>query len=267
MSHALLRRIDRYLDAVPRSAATPQPIGGLSLFVPANPAGWRYYARPQPEGPAPTADDVIRTRKRRRELGLPEEFEWVDELSPTMSAAVGGAGLGVELRPLMVLDDPAALPTARGDVRIAGQDDDLAVLSAVQEVGFGHAGTAAGEAGRAALEAAAARQKPAALEFLSARIRDGLTVYAWAAADGMPVATGAHQPLDGVTEIVGVATLPAYRRRGLGAVVTAALVADALDSGVETVFLSAADDDVARMYASVGFRRVGTVGAAVPTPD
>ena len=91
-------------------------------------------------------------------------------------------------------------------------------------------------------------------------------MYAWAGADGIPVATAAHQPLDGVTEIVGVATLPAYRRRGLGAAVTAALVADALERGVETVFLSAADEDVARMYASVGFRRVGTAGVAVPAP-
>ena len=92
----------------------------------------------------------------------------------------------------------------------------------------------------------------------------GKTVYAAAWVDGIPVCVGGHQPVGDVTEVVGVATLPAYRRRGLGAAVTAALVADALERGVRTVFLSAADDDVARMYGSVGFRQVGSVGAASP---
>jgi len=94
----------------------------------------------------------------------------------------------------------------------------------------------------------------------------GLTVAAAARASGVLAAVGWHQPLEGASEIVGVATLPAFRRRGLGAAVTGALVADALERGVETVFLSADDDDVARVYARVGFRRVGTACAAsVPT--
>ena len=147
-SEALLRRLDRYLDAVPRTAARPERLGaGLVLFVPANPAGWRYYARPQPGGPPPTADDVAAARRRQRELGLPEEFEWVGELSPAMSEAVKGAGLGVELRPLLVLDDPAALARAGHDVHIAGPDDDLALICAVQVVGFGNPGTAVEQPG------------------------------------------------------------------------------------------------------------------------
>jgi predicted GNAT family acetyltransferase len=61
-----------------------------------------------------------------------------------------------------------------------------------------------------------------------------------------------------VAEIVGVATLPAVRRQGLGGAVTALLVEHALSIGVETVFLSAASDDVARVYERLGFRRTGT---------
>jgi predicted GNAT family acetyltransferase len=59
-------------------------------------------------------------------------------------------------------------------------------------------------------------------------------------------------------EIAGVGTLPAYRRRGLASAVTAALAIDAFDRGIEVVWLSAADVDVAAMYARIGFRRVGT---------
>ena len=43
-----------------------------------------------------------------------------------------------------------------------------------------------------------------------------------------------------------------------GAAVTAALVADARAKGVRTVFLSAQDDTVARVYERVGFAQVGT---------
>ena len=61
-----------------------------------------------------------------------------------------------------------------------------------------------------------------------------------------------------MTEVTGVGTLPAARRRGIGAAVTGQLVEDARERGAELVFLSAADDDVARMYERLGFRRIAT---------
>ena len=79
--------------------------------------------------------------------------------------------------------------------------------------------------------------------------------------DGV-LATGRTLPLDGVTEVMGVATLPCARRQGLAAAVTAALVADARALGVRTVFLTASSPAVARGYERVGFRRVGTGWAA-----
>ncbi len=69
---------------------------------------------------------------------------------------------------------------------------------------------------------------------------------------------GSHSPRAEVTEVTGVAVLPAARRRGVGANLTAALAADARRRGVETVFCSAASQAVARVYQSIGFRRVGT---------
>lgn len=84
--------------------------------------------------------------------------------------------------------------------------------------------------------------------------------------DGAPVCTGRYSALDGVAEIVGLGTLPAYRRRGLGAAVTAALTADAHGGGVEVVFMSAGDADVARIYRRLGFTEVGTACIAAP-PD
>ncbi len=45
---------------------------------------------------------------------------------------------------------------------------------------------------------------------------------------------------------------------------TVALVADSQARGVGTVFLVAGDDDSARGYERVGFRRVGTACATAP---
>jgi predicted GNAT family acetyltransferase len=97
---------------------------------------------------------------------------------------------------------------------------------------------------------------------LRERLAAGLTVTVAAFVEGEPVAVGSHQPLEGATEIVGVATLPSFRRRGLGTAVTSTIARDAYERGVDTVLLSAGDDVIARVYGRVGFRTVGRVGAA-----
>ncbi|MGZ5345586.1 MAG: GNAT family N-acetyltransferase, partial [Actinomycetota bacterium] len=72
----LLRRIDAYLDAVPRSAVRTEAVGPFTLFVQEG-NGWRYYARPTPGAEAFTPSDVESVRARQRELGQPEAIEWV----------------------------------------------------------------------------------------------------------------------------------------------------------------------------------------------
>ena len=73
-------------------------------------------------------------------------------------------------------------------------------------------------------------------------------------------AVGSHQPVGDVTEIVGVATLPTARRRGLGAAVTAAVVDDARRGGAASCSCrrAAPPRDV---YARLGFTRIGTAGS------
>src|SRR5512132_1070275 len=82
-------------------------------------------------------------------------------------------------------------------------------------------------------------------------------------ADG-PVCVGSHQPVGDVTEIVGVGTPSCARRHGLGAAVTSRVVEDADDRSVGTVFLSAGSEDIARVYARLGLRRIGTACIAEP---
>jgi ribosomal protein S18 acetylase RimI-like enzyme len=261
----LLDRIDAYLDAVPRALSRTEEIGPLILFV--STTAWPYYARPRRDAEGPVRDqDVRAVLVRQAELGVPVAFEWVTERTPGMPAAASAAGLRVSTYPLLVLDPatPVRPPVLPGvEVRALGPDDDaLAAALAVQHVGFAAAGTGAGPAGIAERDAVGAPEELAAVR---SNLRGELSVVVVAGDDrDGPLCVGMHQPVGAATEIVGVATLPAARRRGLGAAVTAALVLDARARGAQLVFLSAGSDDVARVYERVGFRRVGHAGAAEP---
>jgi GNAT superfamily N-acetyltransferase len=258
MDTELLEQIEDYYDAVPRSAADTEDLGPFTLFI--SRGGWPYYARPRRgyAGPPATVQDVLRVRARQRERDLPETFEWVGELVPGLVEKVESSGLPVEQLPLMTLSGPvAAAPVSDVRVRIVTPDDpDLARITATVTLGFRSPGTEIGPVGPAERDAAAAGDEEDGR--LRERLRSGLTVMAVAEDASGPLAAGSHQPVAGVTEVVGVATLPAARRRGLGALVTATLVEDARGAGVRTVFLSAGSDDIARVYEKVGFARVAT---------
>ncbi|MEV5356181.1 GNAT family N-acetyltransferase [Streptomyces sp. NPDC052693] len=268
---ALLNLLEQYYDAVPRTGARVEDFGPLTLFV-RDGQGWPFYARPTPGwSGAVSAADVHRVRARQRELGVPESFEWVAETTPALRAAVEEAGLAVHEHPLMVLDPagPAPAVPERSDgvvVRMLGSGDPLLPSAlAAPQLAFAEPGTGVGAAGPAELrEAVLGGTGDGSVERVVARIEAGLTFVAAAAEGGLALCAGQHQPVGAVTEIVGVGTLPAARRRGLAQAVTAVLVADARSRGATTIFLSAGSDDVARIYARLGFRSVATALIAEP---
>jgi GNAT superfamily N-acetyltransferase len=225
--------------------------------------GWKYYARPTPGTRSVTREEVERLRARQRELGGPESIEWVEELVPSLGAAAEATGLSVHSHPLLCLDAARdARPSGDVEVRLVSPEEDIRLPQAVSNVGFKHPGTARGQAGIETVAATAASIPDEMVEFVRDRLRRELTVMAVATIDGAPVTAGGHQPVGESTEIVGVATLPAFRRRGLGAAVTSFLVRDALDRGVRLVLLSAGSEEIARVYRRLGFADVGRAGEA-----
>jgi GNAT superfamily N-acetyltransferase len=231
--------------------------------------GWPYYARPTlGRDGVPDGHDIAAVRERQRELGVSEAFEWIDEVTPGLLATAREAGLRVLEAPLMVLGDgrwrtPEA-PTGVEVRMLAPDDPSLAQALAVPHVAFGAPGTQAGAEGIGEREAEAMRSA-GEVERIQRRMRQGLTHIAVAELEGGgPVSAGSHQPVGDVTEIVGVGTLPAARRQGLGALVTGRLVQDARERGAELVFLSAGSEDIARVYGRLGFERVGTACIAEP---
>ena len=272
-AYEVIERIDAFCDVVPRRRARADAFGPLVLFVPTGP-GWPYYARPRrgPRTPV-TAADVRAVRARQRELIIPESFEWIEQVAPEMAAAASEAGLDVHRHPLMVLSaappdrPPAGRPALPPGVTVRvvpPEDAELDRVWAVPAVAFGHPGTAAGEAGVQERDKIAADYDGGTIEMLRERLRSGHSMVAAAFGPDGPLAAGSYQAVDGVAEITGVGVLPSSRRQGLGAAVTALLARDALDRGVATVFLSASDDAVARVYARIGFREVGVAMIAEP---
>jgi GNAT superfamily N-acetyltransferase len=239
--------------------------GPLRLFV-AQDVPWPYYARPA--GGDITADDVRAVRRRQWTLGLPEAFEWIVDLAPTLGPAARETGLDVDEVPLMALATPLDVggrdPHLARLRRLEPDDAALAASRAVADIAFGAPGTARGDAGPRERDAALPNFPETRLSAVRERMAAGLMVTVVAEDDDGVLAVGSHQPVAGVTEIVGVGTLPSARRGGLGAAVTAALVQDARRGGAEIVFLSAGSDDIARVYGRLGFTRVGTAGLALP---
>jgi GNAT superfamily N-acetyltransferase len=120
-------------------------------------------------------------------------------------------------------------------------DADLFALAAVQHYAFGDAGepTMASTGG------------------LRGMIGNGGAVVL-ARLDGEPVGGGGcSAPVDGLTEIGGVAVAARFRGRGIGTAVSARLTALAHQRGLRAVWLEPADASVERIYASVGYRSIG----------
>jgi GNAT superfamily N-acetyltransferase len=170
----------------------------------------------------------------------------------------------VEELPLLVAVDPVELLLPAGvRLYVVGADDpELPRYQRVAATAFANPG---GVADVADVPLDTSDEALARTAFLRERIADGRTVMMVAVENGRPVAVGSHQPVDlggtEVSEIVGVATHPLLRGRGLGAGLASALVAHATETA-DLVFLAAGDDDVARVYERVGFAWLATTALA-----
>ncbi|HET7356930.1 MAG TPA: GNAT family N-acetyltransferase [Nocardioidaceae bacterium] len=253
MTPDVLTVLETYYDAAPRPLATAEEIGPFTLFLRRDPQGWPYYARPRLWGEQQfTAADVEEVRRAQRSAGAPETLEWVHETTPTLLDAAQAAGLDVHRCPLLVLGEPLDVPRSGDGWLVELLDSESERLGSVE--GAIHAGFS----GTDEVEDTSPGIRPALMH-------EGLLATAGAFDEqGQPLGGGSHNPRGRVSELAGIAVLPRARKRGIGAAITAALVEDARARGVETVFLSAQDDAVARVYERVGFVRVGTACIAEP---
>jgi len=265
---ATVATADAYFDAVPRLDSDAIEVGPFTLFVSRTP--WSYYARPALTHPgAITGADLDRLQKACHRYDVDFALEWVDEVHPDLAQAVARAGLDVHTYALLAaVPDDVEVPAVPGvELRVVEAGDPaLLDARALANVAFDFGGCERGGPGPVQRAEAVGRLSTGLVAHLEARARQGLTITAVAesAAEGA-LATGSYQPVGAVAEIVGVATLPSARRRGLAGAVTTLLAAHAYKSGVQTLLLSAQNDDVSRIYQRAGFRPIGTTHAAEST--
>ncbi len=210
----MLERLERYYDAVPRRSARAEAVGPFTLFVAEG--GGPFYARPRLGLATPIhGDDVTAVTARQRTLNVPEVLEWVVETTPSLTEAARSAGLTVAELPLLVLDFPldAQVPVGVQVRRVTSAEADLERTLAVAELASAHAGMAKGQAGPGERDMIAATST-ADRSRLRERLASGAVLLMVAEDRDGRIASGMHQPVDDVTEVVAVATLPSARRRG-----------------------------------------------------
>lgn len=225
-----LRRVRRVVEAPPF----------VALLTSSGPGWLSYAAAGHPGRPVlevASALPVLRAAFGRTRL----RFELVAEASPGAAEALLAAGLVVTRQyPLLTADvDEVEQPRAAEGVAVSvvGTRQEAVQASAVATAVFGQE-----------IESDERPVEPAQGGSVLARV------------GGEPAAVASWTVVaDGVTEIVGVATLPQYRRRGLGGLVTAHAVRAAADlAGVTLPWLTPGDQGADRVYRRIGFTRAAT---------
>lgn len=256
----LLLRIDDYFNRVSGWDADRVSVGPLTLFV--NRAPWANSARPTPT--RQIAGRHLRLLQRRcAHYEMPMQLEWIHELHPELEGVAFREGLAITDHPLLFMRPGGLVPRDRHpSVRILGHDDQALMTSrGVVDVAFdGSMPTTAGIDER---DRCVDAMDEDLVSYLRARSGLGRTVTAAALAmPGGPLATGSYHRADTTAEIVGVGTLPAYRRQGLGSDVVHLLCEHAFANGVNTLVLTAKSEQVGALYQVLGFARAGTVMSA-----
>jgi GNAT superfamily N-acetyltransferase len=220
--------------------ATEQVGPFLATYSPKSDNPYLNYAIPD-DGARPTRSDVDALTAAYRARDLLPRLEFLVATAPTAEPVLREAGYAVERRIPVLLCPPDALvtPPAPAGIELVVPESDVdfeGMLAAQHE----------------AFEDTSAPDVAGARAWLA---KGGISVYARDAETGEPVGGGSAEVVtDGTTEVAGIAVRTSYRRRGVGAAITAWLTGDVLARGAHTVFLTPAGVDEKRLYERVGYQ-------------
>jgi ribosomal protein S18 acetylase RimI-like enzyme len=193
----------------------------------------------------PTQDEIRALIAAFRQHDRKPRLEYLPACAPAVEKALLIAGFEIEDRPPVLACRPQNLavpePLPGLEFREPRSDDDLDALAAIQHYAFGEPGDPEPGSG------AGAR-----------RVYENGGIVVLARYRGEPAGGGTcSAPVDGMTELGGVAVAARFRRRGIGAALSAHVTALAHARGYRLVWLEPADETVERIYAGIGYRRVG----------
>lgn len=202
------------------------------------------YAIPDDHAEPSAADirtliEVFRERKRKPRL------EFLPSCAPAVEPMLRAAGFEVENRaPLMACppgDLAAPKPVAGLELFEPRTDEDLFGLVTVQHYAYGEPG----EPDRQAITGLRRTYENGGIVLL-------------ATLEGAPAGGGCCSvPIDGLTEVAGIAVAERFRRRGVGAAAAARLTELAFERGLRVPWLEPSGEASERIYAGIGYRAIG----------
>ncbi|MBP8251936.1 MAG: GNAT family N-acetyltransferase [Herpetosiphon sp.] len=213
------------------------------MLDPDDPSVWFNYAVPVADvrhasAVLPAVQSAFHQRHRRM------RFEWTQELWHDLLPMLLDFGLKQDQTNAQMVCTPASFtPVASPDVqvRLVQPDDDLRAYRELTKSGFG----------------STMPVLDSDIQSLHADLASGWR-YALATIADQSVGVGGYLALDGMTELVAVATHPAYRRRGVATTLTSFLVHDHFSNGGHLAYLFASDAIAQSTYAKIGFSHVAT---------
>jgi GNAT superfamily N-acetyltransferase len=250
-----IHRIQSYLRENVRRNSVVVALPPFTLFFhPNDPLMYFNYAIP--DAPVPGAPveqqaalrpilDYVRAEFHRRERVA--RFEFFETFAPDLPAVLRANGFieegcqwGMVCTPATVRPVPDVPRLEITTLQPNSPETDLRDFLIAQRQGFNPVDVA--EPSRADIQ----------------QIRDDLGLRGWNAflgrLDGEPAGVSVFgRPLDGVSEVAGIATRLPFRRRGIAAQLTWQAIHAAFDLGVLTACLTAEDEHAGRVYERVGF--------------
>jgi GNAT superfamily N-acetyltransferase len=257
---SLESKVNGYLHGNARARKVNEECGPFHIGFDANNANpFLNYAVPESRASV-TEQDIAALVSAFEKRGRTPRLEFAPDGAPGVAEALLAAGFEVQQRlPFMIVTAAELVGPAPVDgvevvvLDASASDEELRGVALAQREAFGDSGEPQDDADFtddvAGLRAAVESGKFAVL----ARGAAGT------AGAGVPMGGGTcGVAIAGTTEVGGIATRPGFRRRGIGAALTAALTRHLVDVvGLECVWLSPAGPDQERLYGTVGYRSLG----------
>ena len=243
-----LHRIQSYLRvAAPRWREHAQIGPFLATFSDDTDNPYVNYAIPDDDA-KPSEADIAALVEAYREHKRKPRLEYIPSVAPAVEPALVAYGFEIEYRtPLM---------TYRGSPPTSVAPPEIELLAPVTEKDFRGAATVQWEAYE--------EQGPLTQQAVDSLRRTvdagGIVVFARDASTEEPAGAGlCTAPHDATTELATVGVRKTFRRRGIAAAMTHWLTQQALERGIDNVFLMAEGEAEERIYARVGFEMVSEV--------
>jgi ribosomal protein S18 acetylase RimI-like enzyme len=246
---AALRTIEAAMArAVPGGRVCERIAPFLATVDPTSELIWLSHAYVIPEEPMPEdlAPVIERLRSFYRQHNRRMRFELLAPLHPELGAKLEALGVTLQARMPLMLCTPGDLrPVQTPGLSIewmtpSTSDDSVRDAVRLKTEAFGES---------------LAGSEDDSIQIERRYINAGRMISLLARLDGVPVGAGSLS-LDNF-ELAGIATAPAFRRRGIGATVSSILVEELFERGEPFAWLSAGNDIAEAVYRRIGFRDAG----------